>query len=72
MTERKRFWFGIAFIVGAVVVFLLSIHIVDVPGPISADKPEFLFESSTSLIVISDFFGLLVLTFLLWRPKDRT
>jgi hypothetical protein len=71
MTKRQRFWFGIAFILGAVVVFLLSIHLVDVPGPITADKPEFLFESTTSLVVISDFFGIVGLTCLLWKPKER-
>ena len=71
ITKRPRFWFGITFIVGAVVVFLLSIHLVDVPGPMTADKPEFLFESTTSLVVISDIFGLAGLTCLVWEPKER-
>ena len=44
MSKRQRFWFGIALILIAVVVFISSIHLVDVPGPLTADKPEFTFE----------------------------
>lgn len=71
MTKRQRFGLGVAFIVGAAVTFLLSIHLVDVPGPMSADKPEFLIESTTSLVVISDILGAAGLACLLWKPKDR-
>ena len=71
MSKRQRFWFGIALIVGAVVTFFSSIHLVDVPGQMTADKPEFLFESTTSLVVISDFFGLAGLICLFWTPKER-
>lgn len=71
MTKGQRLWIGIALIAGAVVVFLSSIHLVDVPGPMTADKPEFLFESTTSLVLISDILGLAGLTCLLRKPKDR-
>jgi hypothetical protein len=71
MTKRQRFWFGIAFMAGAVVCFLSSIHLVDVPGEMTADKPEFLIESTTSLVIMSDIFGVAGLTCLLWKPKDR-
>jgi hypothetical protein len=57
--------------VGAVVIFFASIHLVDVPGEMTADKPEFLIESTTSLVVMSDFFGLAGLICLLWKPKER-
>ena len=43
----------------------------DVPGEMTADKPEFLIESNTSLVVISDLFGLAGLICLLWKPKER-
>jgi hypothetical protein len=71
MIKKRQSWFGVVFILGAIVFFFSSIHLVDVPGPMSADKPEFLFESTTSLVVASDILGLAGLTCLLWRPKER-
>jgi len=69
MSKKQRFWFGIALIASAIIVFVSSIHLVDVPGPMSADKPEFTFEFSKTLVVLAALFGLSGV--LLLTPKFR-
>ena len=53
MSKRQRFWFGISLIASAIVIFVLSIHLVDVPGPMTADKPEFIFEFAKPLLILA-------------------
>jgi hypothetical protein len=72
MSKRQRFWFGIALILIAVVVFISSIHLVDVPGPMTADKPEFTFEFTKPLLILSVVLALTGEVFLAWKFRDKT
>jgi hypothetical protein len=57
-SKRQRFWFGVVLLVVGMVVFISSIHLVDVPGPMAPDKPEFTFEFSKTSVVLAALFGL--------------
>ena len=72
MSKRQRFWFGIALILIAVVIFILSIHLVDVPGPVTDDKPEFTFEFTKPLLILSVVLTLTGEVFLAWKFRDKT
>ena len=71
MSKRQRFWFGIALIASAIVVFISSIHLVDVPGPMSADKPEFTFEFTKPLLILSVIMALAGEVLLAWKFRDK-
>jgi hypothetical protein len=71
MSKRQRFWFGIALILIAVVVFISSIHFVDVPGPMTADKPEFTFEFTKPLLILSVVLALAGEVLLAWKFRDK-
>lgn len=58
MSKRQSFWFGVALMLGALVFLISSVHLVDVPGPMAPDKPEFIFEFSKSLLALAALFGL--------------
>ena len=72
MSKRQRFWFGIALIAGAIVVFISSIRIVDTPGPMDGIKPEFTFEFTKPLVVLSVILALTGEVFLAWKFRDKT
>ena len=72
MSKKQRFWFGIALILSAVVVFISSVHLVDVPGPMTADKPEFTFEFTKPLLILSAVLALAGEVFLAWKFRDKT
>jgi hypothetical protein len=71
MSKRQRFWFGIALIAGAIVIFILSIHIVDTPGPMDEIKPEFTFEFTKPLVVLLVILALTAEVFLAWKFRDK-
>jgi hypothetical protein len=53
VSKRQKLWFGIILLVGAVVVGLSATHLVDVPGPMEPGKPEFTFQFTNPLLVLS-------------------
>jgi hypothetical protein len=72
MSKRQRFWFGIALIAIGIVVFISSIHLVDVPGPMTADKPEFTFEFTKPLLILSAVLALAGEVLLAWKFRGKT
>jgi len=72
MCKKQRFWFGVALITIAIVVFISSIHLVDLPGPMSADKPEFTFEFTKPLCILSVIMSLIGEVLLAWQFRDKT
>ena len=63
--------FGIALILIAVFVFILSIHLVDVPGPMTDDKPEFTFEFTKPLLILPVVLGLAGEVLLAWKFRGK-
>jgi formate-dependent nitrite reductase membrane component NrfD len=55
--KRQSFWFGMVLLGIAITVFIASIRLVDVPGPMSPDKPEITFEFSKPLVVVAVIFA---------------